>query len=361
MTQSEIQAELLEQIPSRQKGLLNLSVRVGKTKLAIDIIKRDKYKKILWVTSEATLRDTTLPKEFKKWKEYSLLKKTIFICYQSLKKYDPKNYDVVLLDEYHKCTPENMQRFTGDIKPVVIGMSGSSPKNREKSLLFQSLGLFVLATLDIDDAVKKDLIAPYKIYLVGCSLDTKPTIHIKTKNYDFYTSEVKSYAFASKKIEQLQAHQMSVPKSLAIRRTTTIYGFPSKPKKALILSQSLPGRSLIFFPRIEFADKSGYPAFHSKTDKTNLNKFINNEIDTLACVNSGATGLTFTGIDNLIIVQADSNTLGNVTQKLGRALVKQDNYVAKIYIMYYKNTVDENWARQALRSFNPDNIIEFNI
>ena len=67
MTQTEIQESILCQIPARTSGLLNLSVRIGKTKLAIDLLERDNYKKILWVTAEASLRDKTLPEEFKKW------------------------------------------------------------------------------------------------------------------------------------------------------------------------------------------------------------------------------------------------------------------------------------------------------
>ena len=359
MTQTEIQENILCQVPARTSGLLNLSVRIGKTKLAIDLLERDKYHKILWVTAEVTLRDKSLPEEFQKWGKTKLLKKTTFICYGSLRKYNPLDYDIVILDEYQKCTPVNMVKFLSLVKlPIIIGLSGTHPKNYDKRDLFRNLRLEVLSQLTIDEAVQKNLIAPYTIHLVGCELDTKKTISIVNKKYDFNTSEKLNYAYVSKEIDALHNNGLPVSKSLAIRRACSIYSYPSKSAKAIELVNKLGGRSLIFFPRITFADTSGFPAYHSKTSNVNLQRFIEGKISTLACVNAGSLGTTFKNVDNLIVVQADSNQTGGTTQKLGRALVKQKNYKAKIYILYFKDTIDETWALKAVGAFENSNIIK---
>jgi len=361
MTQTEEQEILLNQIPKRTSGLLNLSVRIGKTKLAIDLLERDNYKKILWVTAEASLRDKTLPEEFKKWNKLKLLKNTTFICYGSLRKYNPLDYDIVILDEYQKCTPVNMIRFLSLVRlPVIIGLSGTHPKNFDKKDLFKTLKLGVMAKLTIDEAVKKELIAPYTIHLVSCELNTAKTISIVNTKHNFNTSEKLNYAYVSKEIEALQRNELPVSKYLAIRRACSIYSYPSKSAKAVQLTKMLGGRTLIFFPRIEFAENSRFPTYHSKTSNVNLSRFIEGKINTLACVSAGSLGTTFRNVDNLIIIQADSNQTGGTTQKLGRALVKQHNYKAQIYILYFKDTVDEIWARKAISAFESANIIETN-
>ena len=99
MSRDLVQQEILDNIPNPAHGLLQLAPRVGKTKLGIDIIKREKPKKILWVTPNTKLRDEDIPAEFKQWKATNYLKKTDIICYASLANHKG-NYDKIILDEY---------------------------------------------------------------------------------------------------------------------------------------------------------------------------------------------------------------------------------------------------------------------
>ena len=39
-----------------------------------------------------------------------------------------------------------------------------------------------------------------------------------------------------------------------------------------------------------------------------------------------------------------------------RSLVLQDGYVATIYILVVRNTVDEDWLKKVLQNFNNENI-----
>ena len=97
-TKTEIQEEIVEGLVNPSHGLLKLAPRVGKTKLGIDIIKKEKPKSILWVTPNTKLRDEDIPAEFKQWKALTYLKKTDIICYASLSSHTG-NYDKVILDD----------------------------------------------------------------------------------------------------------------------------------------------------------------------------------------------------------------------------------------------------------------------
>ena len=98
MLRDLIQQEILDNLPEITHGLLLLSPRMGKTKLGIDIIKREKPKSVLWVTPNTKLRDEDIPAEFKQWKALRYLSKTDIICYASLSNHTG-NYDKVILDD----------------------------------------------------------------------------------------------------------------------------------------------------------------------------------------------------------------------------------------------------------------------
>lgn len=97
-SRNEIQQDIIDSLKIPSHGLLLLSPRMGKTKLGIDIIKREKPKSVLWVTPNTKLRDEDIPAEFKQWKALRYLSKTDIICYASLSNHTG-NYDKIILDE----------------------------------------------------------------------------------------------------------------------------------------------------------------------------------------------------------------------------------------------------------------------
>lgn len=97
-----IREKIIKQILSKAKyndiGTYLIAPRVGKTRILIEIIKKFKYKKILWVTPNTKLRDEDIPNEFIKWKAKTYLSKTNIVCYSSLKKQSGE-YDLIVLDK----------------------------------------------------------------------------------------------------------------------------------------------------------------------------------------------------------------------------------------------------------------------
>ena len=97
MSRDLIQKQILDSLPNPAHGLLRLAPRVGKTKLGIEVLKREKAGKVLWVTPNTKLRDEDIPAEFKQWKATTYLKKTDIICYASLANHKG-TYDKIILD-----------------------------------------------------------------------------------------------------------------------------------------------------------------------------------------------------------------------------------------------------------------------
>lgn len=355
---SIIQKQIVDSLPNPCHGLLNLAPRVGKTKIGIDIIKKEKPKKILWVTPNTKLRDVEIPEEFRTWKALSYLKKTDIICWASLANHKGK-YSKVYLDEYQDITAANAEPLlNGSIQyDSILGLSGTHPKHKEKQELYKKLGLEILTDMSIDEAVDQGLIAPYQITVVECRLDTKEKyIEAGNKTTQWKQTEEQKYAYLTRMINAKMYSGQDVPKFFYLNRMRFIYNLKSKHEFGKKFISKLTGRTLIFTGSIAQAEDISTHTYHSKTDDTWLNAFKQGEIDELALVNSGGVGHTFRNVDNLVIMQVNSDGKGDATQKIARSLVLQEGYKANIYILCVINTVDENWKNEVIKSFNRENI-----
>lgn len=350
---NEIQQEILSQIPSNAHGLLKLAPRVGKTKITIDYIKREKIKKILWVTPSTKLRDEDIPSEFVKWKAKRQLNNSKIICYASLKE-EAGEYDLVVLDEYQYITEDNTDPlFNGNIKyGKIIGLSGSHPKHLEKQEILDKLKLSILIDITIDQAVEQSLIADYNITIVECKLNSvDKTIKAGNKTKSWFQTEADAYNYLTRNIFR---------PFFIIKRMKFIYDSTTKEKTAIKLLNYLKdkGRKMVFCSSIEQAERLGNgETYHSKTNNTQLNRFINKEIDNLYCVRSGGVGYTYNGVDHFVIIQADSDKKGETTQKLARSLLSQkDGYKGNIWFICLADTKDKNWLTEALSGFDQSKI-----
>lgn len=358
MTRNSIHRKILKQLKYPVHGLLKLAPRVGKTRLAIEILKKQSSQKILWVTPNTKLRDYDLPMEFVKWDGEDYLDNTTFICYASLKNHKGV-YDTIILDEFQYITEKNMfGLLRGRIQySNIIGLSGTDPSVNIKQKLLKELKLSSLYEISIEEAVDSKVIAPYEIFLVPGKLDgVTKNIPAGSSAKPFFQTEQGQYNYLSSIIEKHKERVGIVPERFYFNRMRFIYNLPSKQARAKHLIANLEGRTLIFTGSIDQAKKLSPHTYHSKTDNKDLNLFLEHKIDKLSCVNSGGIGFTYTNVDNFVIVQVNSNKMGDITQKIARSLLLQKDYTAKIYILYTVDTVDEVWLEGALKDFNKENI-----
>jgi superfamily II DNA or RNA helicase len=358
------QKECLDLLTKDTKGILLLSPRFGKTAIGIQFIKREKFDKILWVTPNEKLRDEDIPNEFIKWRAKKYLKKLTVVCWSSLNKVKG-DFDLVILDEVQFCTENNtVGFFNKNIKTnSILGLTGTMPKHKEKLQLIKKLGLSILKEITIDEAVGDEMIADYKIKVIEIPLNTKDkTIKAGRKDKPFYQTEFAKYQFLSKAVGRaMYSNNDKAIQWAILNRLRFIYKSESKLNTAKQLIKNLKGRKLIFCGSIEHAEKLSKYTYHSKTNKDDLHKFLNKEIDLLACVQAGGVGFTYKNVDHFIIIQADSNKSGGFIQRLARSLLKQDNYTASIYVLSLQGTQDEKWITNALESLDQNKIEYINV
>lgn len=358
-SKTEIQDEIVELLGPRPHGIADLSPRIGKTRIGIQVIKRDRPKKILWVTPDVKLRDVDIPQEFVQWKAKTFLSKTNIVCWASLAKVKG-HYDMVVFDELQYITETNSKPFFNGNATFgnIICLTGTVPEDLEKLSLIEALRLSTLHKVSIDEAQEAGLVADYGINVIVTYLDSKQK-RIKAGNKDkpFYQTELDAYKYMNSKILKMLYSRGSVPAFMYIQRMNFIKNLPSKSDIARKLFETLPGRTLIFCSSIEQAETFSRYTHHSKKkDTKHFEAFIEGSIPKLACVNSGGVGSTYRGVDNFIVVQSDNNKNGNITQKIARSLVYQENYKANIYLIAVAETADIDWVKKSLKDFDSSKV-----
>lgn len=348
-----ITKQIIKDYVPYSSGIILASMRLGKTKLALDLINKNKPQSILWVTPNSGLRDIEIPREFRKWGYEKYLEKTKIVTYHILSKI-VGDYDMIVLDEVQKVTPNNIQGLVQDgfRKPYLtykclVGLTGTMPKGLEKNTLLELLNLKVIAEVSMDEAIESDIISDFRVFPVGVSLDAiTKNIKAGNKTKQFYQTEMNTYNWLTARIEE---YHSKAPMWLIMKRLKLIYSLPSKHQVAKNMLKTIKGRTIVFCGNIEMAESMGIPTFHSQTSAKYLKAFQEGHINQIALVQSGGIGFTFTDVKNIILVQVDSNRTGNTLQKLGRGLVKKEDVaVTNIIALYARGTVDQRWLENFL-------------
>ena len=178
---SKIQKEIVDSLDLKPHGRLLLAPRVGKSKLAIDIIKVNKPKSILWVTPLAKLAEEDIPKEFQTWKAVNYTKKLTTVTWTSLNKIKG-HFDMIILDEEQFITDNNISGIiNGNITyEYILSMTGTETKHKDKIELYNSLKLPVLYKLSINEAVDVGLLANYTIKVIEIDMGKDKSIKAGT-------------------------------------------------------------------------------------------------------------------------------------------------------------------------------------
>lgn len=381
---SALQKEIVDSLDTNPHGRLLLAPRVGKTKIGIDIIKRDKPKSILWVTPSAELADVDIPKEFETWKAKRFVKNLTTVTWMSLNKITG-HFDLIILDEEQFATENNLsnffvkdyEKFKGELTTEIanqeidklvnilestitygniITMTGTPTKHQEKVDLYKKLDLKPLYSISINNAVDVGLLSNYTMKIVEVDMSDDKTVEAGSKEKKFMTSEKLNYDYLNKIAQQAIYGNRGDAGFRIMNRMRAIKNSQSKLEAAKFLINSNEGRKLIFAGTILQSEQLCDHLYNSKTDNTELKQFQAGDIDEIAMVNSGGTGFTYREIDHLFLVQADSDKNGLTSQKLARTLLQQPNYHATIWIFVLIGTQDEKWVESTLQNFDKSKI-----
>lgn len=314
--QDEIQEEIIEKTlkfySDNEKGYLNLAMRVGKTRITLEVLKRKGYEigQILIAYPDNKLLETWL-NEMKTWDFNNPCIR--YVNFSSLKKCNDQDYDVIICDEFHSLSP-NEEDLLKELKSSMwLFLSGTiSGETKEKWPEFKEIANY--STLEgIDDGI----LADYQISVHLVSLDDKVLTPNKKGKMLSEKKKYDNYSYVIQKLREDGKPTMAV--ALARNRLSlSSIGKMSYVKQ--MLSKMKDKRVIVFTGLSAVADGIGIPSYHSKSSSDfAFHAFKHKHINHLALANMGKMGVTYPDLDSVILLNFTYNAEES-SQILNRAI-----------------------------------------
>jgi superfamily II DNA or RNA helicase len=352
MNQKDIvQAKCLEKIITKKRCCAVLGTGSGKTMLGLKhmMLQYSDISLFLVVCPTKAIKDGWI-KEIKDNDLDFLLNHITFSTYLSLHKQDYTNTDWVYFDESHNLKFSHepwLQLYEGNI----LALTGTPPKSKQQENYILTDRYFPIAfNFGIDAAIAQNMLNDYRIHIHQLKLSEKQTHKTKFG----ITSELKAYISISRRLDR-------TPNTAnKILRMKTLQWFGTKVLYAKMLLEVQENKTLVFTDYTEQADKICKHTYHSKNknSKNNLEMFKSGEITKLASVQQLNEGVNIPNLKVGIIMHSYANEK-KLPQKIGRLLRLNPNDTADIHILVYQNTVDMDWLKNALKSFDKNKIFTY--
>lgn len=409
MNRNEIQRKAVEMMRDTSLLVLQWCTGLGKSKAAIDIINsycpnqsgfdcawEGVELKVLLVVAEIAHK-RNWKEEFKKFQsEFVWMNFVTVETYASLKNHKGEEYDLIILDEAHHAGSDLRMEILGEIKAEkVLALSATLPQDmwfKLGTLYGKKMSSF---RVSLQEAIDWGILPEPRLYLIPMELDnTHPSqtiieewgtkakrkvvmcnikerwTYMKDKatyphmRLEIACTELQKYLYLSDKIEFWKKRFFRTrnegikAKWLQFGSERKRYLGSLKDKKAQeVLDFIKNKRYICFCSSIEQSEKlGGRNSIHSKKKGAlnTIEDFNKKEIDNLFAIGMIQEGQNLVDIEAGIIIQLDGQERAFI-QKSGRAMRAEE---PTLFILYYKNTRDEEYLQKALEGINPDYIVE---
>ena len=358
----QIQQDALTIALNNKRCGLGISMGVGKTLIGLKYISHLQGKnmgklRVLVVAPKLSIFDS--------WKNDALkfdidIENVEFTTYLSLNKYNPQEFDIVILDECHSLLDSHLN-FLGHYTGRILGLTGTPPRYAD-SAKGRMVSQFcpMRFTYITDDAVSDDILNDYRIIVHKMSLSSANTLHVKLKDKEWYTSEAKNYNYWSQRV-----YEANTPKQrqiTSIMRMRALMDFRTKENYAKNLLNDIDEKCILFCNTQDQADRTCSYSVHSKNPdaEENLQNFKDGTIDKLSCVLQLNEGVNIPELRAGIIMHAYGNERKS-NQRIGRLLRLNPTETATVHILCYKDTIDEKWVEEALKDLDQSKIKYFDV
>ena len=352
---SEIQSQCLDAIGNSKHTGVVLGTGTGKTLLGLKhmIKKYSDSSLFLVVAPKISIHQEWINQAIEHNLEY-LLQHIKFVTYLSLTKQDYK-FDYVYLDECHNLKQKHgnwLRLYDGP----VLGLTGTYPiYPLSESYIVCTEFCPVVYKYEINNGIADNILNDYIIYVHVLKLNTQN--QIKTKKGSMM-SEQNNYKMWTKFIDQAPAHKVMMTR---LMRMKALQGYQTKIDYAKKLLSMQTDKTLVFTDYTSQADEICEHAYHTKekNSKINLEMFKSGEINQLSSVLQIAEGANIPNLKVGIIMHSYANEK-KLPQKIGRFLRLNPNEKSIVHLLCYEDTVDMEWCKRALRSFDHTKIYKYN-
>jgi hypothetical protein len=315
--QNELQKEFVQKgvefFKTNKQGYYNLAMRFGKCKTTLDLLS-ELYPfdcTVLIAYPDNKLKETW-QSECALWKYDN--PNITYVNFSSLKKYTEYGFDVLVIDEFHSAS-ENEIEFAQEIIDncnYTIALSGTVSDDT-----IDKWNLKEIACYSTEQGIEDNILADYKITVHVVDLDD--VVKIKDKNGKEKT-EKQRYNGYSWVIEKLKRQREDFMHLALSRNRLSLSSIGKMNHVRQLLEKLSDKRVLVFAGLAKVADDIGIPSYHSKSKNNDAYiGFQKGEHNHLALAAMGKMGVTYTNLDSVILLNFTYNA-EETSQILNRAI-----------------------------------------
>ena len=366
--------------------LLQIGTGIGKTRIAIELLKKWDAKRIFILVPMKSIM-LSWKDEMKKWNFDTSNKEIEIQCYASIHKFSESSWDAIICDEGHHITERCLEYFQTIEFNHFAALSATVPKDaklRIKELVPNIIEYKISARKAIDDNILPDP----KVILIKLYLETKKKteyiilnkgkgkpIEVEWENRSGYMkakypeirihcTEWQYYTYISSKIDGLkrgfhstgQDYRKNMWLQKAGERLKWLAKHKNKYVKWLMDNIFKDMRSITFCCDIEQTEQLCPNAINSKNKEAVdvLDKFNTGELDHIATCQMLNEGVNLVNCKVGMFAALNSSKILQ-KRKLGRLLRHKEPLIV---IPYYVGTRDVEIIEEMKKDYNPDLIQE---
>lgn len=307
--------------------------------------------------------------EFKKWGAENILDRVDILCYQSAYKLKGEHYAIVVCDEVHLGISEQYRKFfENNTYDKLLCMTATVPEDDEYRDYLMKIAP-VRFHLSLDECVALGLVSQYEIVCIPLELNEADTAEYKKAQLKFVRAKYAIGEFdtftAAKKIlaKQMQGDAGAAARFFqAIRERTSVINHASvKIDRAKeLVKEHTDDKILVFTGSNKFSDAMADSldafVYHSGLTKKQrelaLEGFRAKDGAVLCSTKALNQGFDVPDASIGVIAGLNSKSLPMI-QRVGRLLrLGTAGKVGKIYILYIKDSQEEKWLKNAVKTLN---------
>lgn len=356
MTKNEIQRIIIDKIKSTLfRGIVLGSVRLGKTRVLLTAIKElsnnDLNIKILIGYPNTDIKNSWIS-ECMKLEYYPNIEYSTF---KSLHKVQDNKYDFVVMDEAHSIPPDNVLPIVSRIvknNDKVILASGTYSEDTLLNLKL-STGLEQIVDYSTDDAINDGIVNNFKVEVHLFKLDNTKSVPFGGVK-KWYSTDYKECLRMSRKVDNSFGQDKMMA---ALFRMKMINSCQSLIRNVQQWIKDNPDKRFILFTGDEKVGMNyNIPMFNSKSKNNDVLKdFQEYRSNSLCLIKKGGTGVTYEGLDTILITDINSNS-ETLEQRCGRSLLFEEGKESIVHIFCSTEEFQMRWLESSLKSINPDRI-----
>jgi len=356
MNKDKIQRIIIDKIKNALfRGIVLASVRSGKTRILLTAIREisdnDLNINILVSTPQIDIMHSWVS-ECEKLDYYPKIE---YCNFKSLHKIQDNKYDYIIFDEAHTIPPDNILPIVSKIvknNDKVILASGTYSEDTLLNLKF-STGLQQIVDYSTDDAIRDGIVNDFKVEVHLFKLDNIKSVQFGGLK-KWYSTDYKECQRMSKKIDNSFGQDKMMA---ALFRMKMINSCQSLIRTVKQWIENNPDKRFILFTGDEKVGMNyNIPMFNSKSKNNDVLKdFQEYRSNSLCLIKKGGTGVTYEGLDTILITDITSNS-ETLEQRCGRSLLFEKDKESVIHIFCSTEPFQMKWLELSLKSINPDRI-----